>query len=178
VLRKTPSIGLVYFSPPRARHGVREKEAGREELEDPARIGLAAGQQGVLRLQPARADLRQHDDRLVRLHLLLWYAVSNSASSLRGHPRKTSPVLVRRPRDRGSQSSIRRFFLGNPARFTARAVHQVEAKLRYRGFVRDIEQMSSVLGRENRVTKQDADPTLSSIQLRGSSCNPPREMAQ
>lgn len=89
-------IRLAYLPPSRARHGVREEEAGWEELENSARIGFAAGQQGVLRLQPARADLRQHDDRLVRLHLLLWYAVSNSASSLRSHPQRTqSVVLVR-----------------------------------------------------------------------------------
>lgn len=97
-----------------ARDGVHEEEAGREEPEDAPRTGLAAGQQRVLRLQPARPDLRQHDDRLVRLHLLLWYAVSSSGSdSLRvphrvhlaeplpsPHPAGSpaSPFLAPRPR--------------------------------------------------------------------------------
>lgn len=77
-----------------ARDGVHEEEAGREEPEDAPRTGLAAGQQGMLRLQPARADLRQHDDRLVRLHLLLWYAVSSSGSKLFAC---SSSPLPRRP---------------------------------------------------------------------------------
>lgn len=77
-----------------ARDGVHEEEAGREEPEDAPRTGLAAGQQGMLRLQPARADLRQHDDRLFRLHLLLWYAVSSSGSKLFAC---SSSPLPRRP---------------------------------------------------------------------------------
>jgi len=61
--------------------GIRKEETRREKSEDIARDRLAARQQGMLRLQPARADLRQHDDRLVRLHILLWYAVSTLRSS-------------------------------------------------------------------------------------------------
>lgn len=79
--------------PRRCRDGVRKEEAGREEPEDAARARLAAGQQGMLRLQPARADLRQHDDRLVRLHLLLWYAVSTLRLRRELIPR-TFPILT------------------------------------------------------------------------------------
>lgn len=107
-----PIIGI----PPIARasrDGVRQEKAGREEPEDAARIRLAAGQQAMLRLQPARADLRQHDDRLVRLHFLLWYAVSNSlpAHASRSPFRRRSvfplvPVEVPRPGALSSSSSL------------------------------------------------------------------------
>lgn len=51
--------------------GQREAEAGGEAPEDAAGHDGAAAQPQVLRLRPARPHLREHDGRLLRVHLLL-----------------------------------------------------------------------------------------------------------
>lgn len=55
----------------RGHGGQREAEAGGEAPEDAAGHDGAAAQPQVLRLRPARPHLREHDGRLVRVHLLL-----------------------------------------------------------------------------------------------------------
>lgn len=55
----------------RGHGGQREAEAGGEAPEDAAGHDGAPAQPQVLRLRPARPHLRQHDGRLLRLHLLL-----------------------------------------------------------------------------------------------------------
>lgn len=66
--------GLVGRS--RGHGGQREAEAGGEAPEDAAGHDGAAAQPQVLRLRPARPHLREHDGRLVRVHLLLGQPVS------------------------------------------------------------------------------------------------------
>lgn len=66
----------------------------------------------MFRLQPARTDLRQHDNRLVCLYLLFWYAVSTC--SIRSLPRPyyrvcpaDNTIAVRRLSPRGSRDLLR-----------------------------------------------------------------------
>lgn len=60
-----------------SQHGVeRQAEAGGETPQDAAGNDEFAPQQKVLRLRPARPDLRQHDRGLLRVHLMLRHPVS------------------------------------------------------------------------------------------------------
>lgn len=55
----------------RGHGGQREAEAGGEAPEDAAGHDRPPAQPKVLRLRPARPHLREHDGRLLRLHVLL-----------------------------------------------------------------------------------------------------------
>lgn len=65
----------------RGHGGQREAEARGEAPEDAAGHDGAAAQPQVFRLRPARPHLREHDGRLVRVHLLLRQPVSADGGS-------------------------------------------------------------------------------------------------
>ncbi|XP_035878659.1 arf-GAP domain and FG repeat-containing protein 1 isoform X3 [Phyllostomus discolor] len=70
--RRRPAPGPAGLLPRRRGHGgQREAEAGGEAPEDAAGHDRPPAQPKVLRLRPARPHLREHDGRLLRLHLLL-----------------------------------------------------------------------------------------------------------
>jgi len=60
----------------------REAKAGGKTPEDAAGNDEFGAQPKVLRLRPARPDLRQHDRGLVRLHVLLRHPVSHPPVSV------------------------------------------------------------------------------------------------
>lgn len=57
-------------------HGVRKEKARWEKLKDVTRISLATGKQGMFRLPTARTFLREHDNRILLLHVLFRNTVS------------------------------------------------------------------------------------------------------
>ncbi|KAM5267073.1 arf-GAP domain and FG repeat-containing protein 1 isoform 12-T12 [Hipposideros larvatus] len=70
--QRRPAPGPAGLLPRRRGHGgQREAEAGGEAPEDAAGHDRPPAQPKVLRLRPARPHLREHDGRLLRVHLLL-----------------------------------------------------------------------------------------------------------
>lgn len=75
--QRRPAPGPAGLLPRRRGHGgQREAEAGGKAPEDAAGHDRPPAQPKVLRLRPARPHLREHDGRLLRVHLLLRQPVS------------------------------------------------------------------------------------------------------
>lgn len=97
--------GLVGRS--RGHGGQREAEAGGEAPEDAAGHDGAAAQPQVLRLRSARPHLREHDGRLVRVHLLLGQLVSAAGGPGDTEPGRRGRLGYGRPGPRGSGCPFR-----------------------------------------------------------------------